>query len=227
MKSVVIYDSQYGNTQALAEAIAAELKTAGPVSIENARTGTVDLPPDLELLIVGGPTQAHGMTRPLRTQLDSLASHRLDGVAAATFDTRARARARAWARAILARLSANVLLGPLGVGLLVWRVSANGLNQTYGADAASLLLVVPATLAAAWLWRVGHRLAAPLALGVGLATLYYAIAETLGGDYLRYPGNNERFFLLFLALIILSWTIAVRAWSALDASMPRPGPLAG
>ena len=59
-------------------------------------------------------------------------------------------------------LSANVLLGPLGVGLLVWRVSANGLNQTYGADAVSLLLVVPAALAAAWLWRVGHRLAAPL-----------------------------------------------------------------
>jgi hypothetical protein len=119
-------------------------------------------------------------------------------------------------------LSANVLLGPLGVGLLVWRVSASGLNQTYGADAASFLLVVPATLAAAWLWRVGHRLAAPLALGVGLATLYYAIAETLGGDYLRYPGDNERFFLLFLALIILSWTVAVRAWSALDAEPPVP-----
>lgn len=119
-------------------------------------------------------------------------------------------------------LSANVLLGPLGIGLLEWRVSANGLNQTYGADAASLLLVVPAMLAAAWLWRVGHRLAAPLALGVGLATLYYAVAETLGGDYLRYPGNNERFFLLFLALIVLSWPIAVRAWSALDAEPPVP-----
>ena len=103
MKSVVIYDSQYGNTQALAEAIAAELKMAGAVEVENARTGTVELPSDLVLLVVGGPTQAHGMTRPLRTQLDSLASHRLDGVAAATFDTRAcaRARARAWARAIL------------------------------------------------------------------------------------------------------------------------------
>jgi hypothetical protein len=119
-------------------------------------------------------------------------------------------------------LTANVLLGPLGIGLLEWRVSANGLNQTYGADGASLFLVVPAALTAAWLWRVGHRLAAPLALGVGLATLYYAIAETLGGDYLRYPGNNERFFLLFLALIILSWTIAVRAWSTLDAEPPVP-----
>jgi hypothetical protein len=61
-----------------------------------------------------------------------------------------------------------------------------------------------------------------LALGVGLATLYYAIAEVLGGDYLRYPGNNERFFLLFLTLIILSWSIATRAWVALDPSPPPP-----
>ena len=43
-------------------------------------------------------------------------------------------------------LTANVLLGPLGIGVLEWRVSANGLNQTYGADGASLFLVVPVTL---------------------------------------------------------------------------------
>ena len=45
-------------------------------------------------------------------------------------------------------LAANVLLGPLGLGLIEWRVSPNGLNQTYGADAASLLLVVPAAVLA-------------------------------------------------------------------------------
>jgi hypothetical protein len=119
-------------------------------------------------------------------------------------------------------LAANVLLGPLGLGWIVWRVSANGLNQTYGADAASLLLVVPAALTAAWLWWRGHRLAAPLALGVGLATLYYAVAEILGPDYIRYQGNNERFGLLFLALVVLSWMTAARAWTALDPAPPAP-----
>src|SRR5437870_1379200 len=119
-------------------------------------------------------------------------------------------------------LAANVLLGPLGFGLIQWHVSANGLNQTYGADGASLLLVVPAALAAARLWQQHRRLASRLALGVGLATLYYAIAEVLGADYVRYPGNNERFFLLFLNLIILSWITAARAWSALDDSPPAP-----
>jgi hypothetical protein len=119
-------------------------------------------------------------------------------------------------------LAVNVLLGPLGIGLIQWRVSAIGINQTYGADAVSLVVVAPAALAAAWLWWRRHRLAAPLALGVGLATLYYAVAETLGGDYVRYAGNNERFFLLFLALIVLGWTSAVRAWTALDANPPAP-----
>ena len=46
-------------------------------------------------------------------------------------------------------------------------------------------------------------------LGVGLASLYYAVADVLGPEYLRYSDNIERFFLLFLALIILSWTIAM------------------
>jgi hypothetical protein len=121
---------------------------------------------------------------------------------------------------LAAGLAANVVLGPLGLDLIQWRVSANGLNQTYGADGASLVLVVPAAVAAAWLWWRAHRLAAPLALGVGLATLYYAVAETLGGDYVRYAGNNERFFLLFLGLIILGWTSAARAWAALDVTPP-------
>lgn len=119
-------------------------------------------------------------------------------------------------------LAANVLLGPLGAAVIQWHVSAIGINQTYGADAVSLVLVTPAALIAAVLWWARHRLAAPLALGVGLVTLYYAVAETLGGDYVRYPGNSERFFLLFLGLIILSWTIAVGAWTSLDREPPRP-----
>lgn len=119
-------------------------------------------------------------------------------------------------------LAANVLLGPLGVGVIQWHVSAIGINQTFGADAVSLVLVAPAALIAAMLWRARHRLAAPLALGLGLVTLYYAVAEILGGDYVRYPGNSERFFLLFLTLIILSWIIAARAWSSLDREPPRP-----
>jgi hypothetical protein len=123
---------------------------------------------------------------------------------------------------LAATLAATVLAGPLGFGVLQWRVSAIGLNQTWGADGASLVLAVPVALVSAWLWRRRSLLAPPLALGAGVATLYYAVASVMGADYTRYPGNNERFFLLLLTLIVLSWTVAARAWTAFDASPPLP-----
>jgi hypothetical protein len=124
--------------------------------------------------------------------------------------------------ALAAACAAAVVLGPLGFGLIQWHLSADLLNQTYGADAAQLAFVTPAAVAAAILWHRAHRLAPPLALGVALATLYYAVASVLGPDYTRYPGNNERYSLLFLILIVLSWTVAARAWTTLDATPPRP-----
>jgi flavodoxin len=65
MKSLVIYDSQFGNTRLLAEAIASEFEAVGTVDIERARNENVILPPDLTLLVVGGPTQVHNVSPPL------------------------------------------------------------------------------------------------------------------------------------------------------------------
>jgi hypothetical protein len=115
------------------------------------------------------------------------------------------------------------LLGPLVLGWIQWRVGPNLINQTYGADAAQLVLVTPTALLTAWLWRKRQRVAQPLGLGVGLATLYYAIASVLGADYTYYAGNNERFFLLYLLLIVLAWIVAARSWAALDPEPPLPG----
>ena len=65
MKALVVYESMYGNTAAVGEAIATSLRTggldvdAGPISrITPADAAGVDL------LVVGGPTHAHGMSRP-------------------------------------------------------------------------------------------------------------------------------------------------------------------
>jgi hypothetical protein len=119
-------------------------------------------------------------------------------------------------------LMANAVLGPLGLGWIQWRLSPYGLNQTYGSDAAALLLGAPIATVTAWLWHRGRRLGVPLALGAALFSLYYAVAEVIGPDYIRYAGNNERFFLLFLAIIVLSWSIAFSASTRLDARPPRP-----
>lgn len=63
MKVVVVYESMFGNTKAVAEGIVEGLAGAGEV-----RFGTVDeVPPgecgQAELLVVGGPTHGHGMAR--------------------------------------------------------------------------------------------------------------------------------------------------------------------
>jgi hypothetical protein len=119
-------------------------------------------------------------------------------------------------------LAATVVLGPLGLGLLQWRVGPSGLIQLYGAHLAELVLVVPVAVGAAWLWRGHHRLAPALALGAAQYALYVAVQDVLFPDYSLYPGNNERFYPLFLGLLILSWTVACRAWAALDQSPPLP-----
>lgn len=119
-------------------------------------------------------------------------------------------------------LAAAALLGPLGMGLIDWRISSNSLNQTFGADGAALLLLAPTCAVAAWLgWR-RNPVAAPLTFGLGLAALYYGIASVLGAEYARYPGNNERFFLVFLAIIVLAWTLAAWGWSAMGRQPPQP-----
>jgi hypothetical protein len=109
MSTVVVYESMFGNTREIAEAVARGL--GGPGTVEVREVSAVgDLPADLELLVVGGPTHAFSMSKPatradavtkphegeivstgigLREWIDSLpsADHR---VGIATFDTRVR-----------------------------------------------------------------------------------------------------------------------------------------
>ena len=64
MKALVLYESMYGNTAAIGEAIAASLRAhgmevdAGPIS--KSQPSTVG---GFDLLVVGGPTHMHGMSR--------------------------------------------------------------------------------------------------------------------------------------------------------------------
>ncbi len=86
MRVAVVYGSRTGNTRAVAEAIAASLGSLGTVDLM--RVETAEIAPGTELLVVGGPTEGHGMTPEVKSFLDGLG--RVEGIRAAAFDTKLR-----------------------------------------------------------------------------------------------------------------------------------------
>ena len=86
MKTLVVYDSLYGNTEKIAQAIGEAI--AGEVSV--ARVGEVDLSElkALGLLIVGAPTHGGRPSPATREFLDRVQARALEGVKVAGFDTR-------------------------------------------------------------------------------------------------------------------------------------------
>jgi hypothetical protein len=64
MKTVVVYESMFGNTKAIAEAIAEGLGEAGEVTLGSVDELSPDQVGDAGLLVAGGPTHGHGMARP-------------------------------------------------------------------------------------------------------------------------------------------------------------------
>lgn len=62
--ALVIYESMYGNTEAVAEAIGRGIGEHGNVDVLEVGGAPAGLPAGLALLVVGGPTHAFGMSRP-------------------------------------------------------------------------------------------------------------------------------------------------------------------
>jgi hypothetical protein len=65
MKALVMYESMFGNSEQVARAVAEGLGGLGEVVVRDVTSSpTGDLPADLDLLVVGGPTHAFSMSRP-------------------------------------------------------------------------------------------------------------------------------------------------------------------
>ena len=108
------------------------------------------------------------------------------------------------------------LIGPLVGEIVRFHASQGAINQIMGGDVAALFLVAPVSILAGILALRGHRAAPVLALGPSVFALYTYTQLALGGDVNRYPGNSERFFLLYLALFVLGGAIVFPAWAAID-----------
>jgi hypothetical protein len=61
-------------------------------------------------------------------------------------------------------------------------------------------------------WR-GHRAAPVLALAPAFFAMYTYSQLILGNEYLRLPGNIERFFPLLLTMFIVAAAVAMRGWA--------------
>jgi flavodoxin I len=88
MKAMVVYDSAYGNTEQIAQAIG---KALGALEdVETRRVG--DVQPEhlreVDLLIVGSPTQRFRPTPATTNLLKRIPNDGLEGVKVAGFDTR-------------------------------------------------------------------------------------------------------------------------------------------
>ena len=90
MNALVLYDSKFGNTERIAETIALAFQEAVPT-----RLSAIEDVPDLaealvgvDVLVVGGPTQMHGVSAGLRRLVESLGDESLKTIRTAAFDTR-------------------------------------------------------------------------------------------------------------------------------------------
>jgi flavodoxin len=88
MNILIIYDSVFGNTSDIAEAIAETLRKHCHVQLTAVdEVDRFDLK-TMDVLIVGCPTQRHGLTSGIRAYLDKIPRGTLEGLMAAAFDTR-------------------------------------------------------------------------------------------------------------------------------------------
>jgi flavodoxin len=86
MKTVVVYDSLYGNTQAIAQAIGNAIPGEVEVlHVAQADPGALDF---VDLLIIGSPTHGSLPSETVRGLIERIGAPTREGARLATFDTR-------------------------------------------------------------------------------------------------------------------------------------------
>jgi flavodoxin I len=86
MRALVVYDSLYGNTEQIAKAIGGAIEGEVKV-VRPGEVGPTELE-DIGLLVVGAPTQGGRATEATRDFLNRISKAEINGLDAATFDTR-------------------------------------------------------------------------------------------------------------------------------------------
>ncbi len=88
MNTLVVYDSQFGNTEKIAHKISETLGEYGSSRALRVTEFTTDTLHGIDLLILGCPTQAWNATPHMQNLVEALKHHESQGLAIAEFDTR-------------------------------------------------------------------------------------------------------------------------------------------
>lgn len=88
MKILVIYDSVFGNTEKVAQAIGTALSAAGEVEVVRVGNARLEQLAGLGLLLIGSPTRGFRPTEGIAAFLKSLPANALGSVKVGAFDTR-------------------------------------------------------------------------------------------------------------------------------------------
>lgn len=89
MKVRIIYDSAYGNTEKVAQAIGESLASQAEVSVLRVSDAKPDEFQNIDFLLVGSPTQSFRPLPSIKKFLDSIPKQALQGIRVAAYDTRA------------------------------------------------------------------------------------------------------------------------------------------
>jgi flavodoxin len=88
MKSLVIYDSYFGNTEKLAQAVGKVLGTENTINLQGGDAVSPDQLAGIDLLVVASPTRGFRPSEATTKFLNDLQAGALQGIQAAVFDTR-------------------------------------------------------------------------------------------------------------------------------------------
>lgn len=151
MNTLVLYESQFGNTQKVAEVIGKELEAHGPVRVTSVVNYQPPLLVDVDLIVIGAPTQAHGMTPAMKAFVEKLEAG-ASRLPVAIFDTRVKGPMLLW--------------GSAGRGMAA-KLADKGFNVIAGAESYTVTFSQPPRLedgeeehARAWAEKIAGLVAA-------------------------------------------------------------------
>jgi flavodoxin I len=104
LKSLVIYDSKFGNTEKIAKAIAGAIIPLGEVKALRVGEANPSELASIDFLIVGSPTHAGRATRATKEFLKKIPANALKNVRVTSFDTRFSAKDKGVGTRILLRV---------------------------------------------------------------------------------------------------------------------------